>query len=147
MQASLTSVYVAFIRHRVLLNKKAPLGSFLGPLEVSNVSYLWSLELWGALTASWSKTWEKGLLFFTTFVIFVVGVLVGPSGAVLMIPRRIHLTTGNYLALLDNSTILYPTKVDFEVPYQSTYVIGLSSMAVADLLQQLSLGFLNACGV
>lgn len=122
MQASLTSVYLAFIRHRVLSTNQSPLGGFLGPLQVSNVSYLWSLEFWGALTASWSGLFDKSILFSVTFIVVAIGALVGPSGAVLMIPRRISVPTGNYLAILDDPAILYPTTINWPVPSDSAYV-------------------------
>lgn len=50
-QASLANILLHLVRYQLLGHDGLPLGSLLGPYSITNVSYLWSLELWGGMTS------------------------------------------------------------------------------------------------
>ncbi|OAG42542.1 hypothetical protein AYO21_03127 [Fonsecaea monophora] len=113
MQASLAVVLLDVIRWQIVRNQDLPLGGLVAPLRIADVSYLWSLELWGSLT---SKTWRGyrkaylGLLIFGTVVL---AALVGPSGAVALVPRQITHSTAEYLNILNPQDNLFPLTASF----------------------------------
>ena len=113
MQASLAAILLDAIRWQVVRNQDLPLGGLVAPLRTTDISYLWSLELWGSLT---SKSWRGyrkaylGLLIFTTIIL---AALVGPSGAVALLPRQITHSASKYLYVLNPHDNLFPHVVSY----------------------------------
>ena len=108
IQASLTAILLQVIRWQAVNNRDLPLGSLIAPLRTVDVSYLWSLELWGAVTA---KCWlgrRKMLIVPLILLTVVLAALVGPAGAVLMVPRRIDYLFGRYLTIAEPQDVLFP---------------------------------------
>ncbi|KAF2203112.1 hypothetical protein GQ43DRAFT_479331 [Delitschia confertaspora ATCC 74209] len=88
MQASIMAIILHYVRSLVC-HCGLPFGGLLAPMHVSNPSFLWSLELWSALTSPNILGLQRIL-----FVIFIpstvlLGAVVGPSSAVAMIPRPV----------------------------------------------------------
>lgn len=111
MQASLTAILLSLIRHQALSTCTVPLGSFVAPVNTTKISYLWSLELWGPLTSRHLPAWRKIALFSAILVAVLLAAVVGPSSAVLMIPRPIKYHTRDFLVLLDDNATLFPTRI------------------------------------
>lgn len=86
MQASVIEIILAFIR-KEMVDGFLPLGALSATLQVYQISYVWSLEFISAVTSA-AYTGRRRILFAITvpFLIVLTSVL-GPSSAVLMIPR------------------------------------------------------------
>jgi hypothetical protein len=118
MQASVVDILVYFIRSQAL-NGYIPLGALSGAAQASQLSYLWSLDFAAALGSRSLNVW-RGLTFgLALFTLLVMITIVGPSSAVLMIPRpdmaNINATTLRYLNASEKS--LYPAYLDKQYEY------------------------------
>lgn len=114
MQASLATILLGIIRRCMTQSTPLPLGSVLAPPSVTNLSYLWSLEYLGFLEcASWKHLHCVALVAFTTCTV-VLAAVVGPSGAVLMIPRPIEYPYYDALIYVPDEADLYPREVGFD---------------------------------
>ncbi|KAF2271038.1 hypothetical protein CC78DRAFT_573414 [Lojkania enalia] len=93
MQASISAILLDLIRH-LAFTSHLPFGFLFAPTHTSTVSYLWSLDYWSSVSASaisWRLRLVTGLFAFFTIAL---AALVGPSSAVLMIPRLITSAKG-----------------------------------------------------
>ena len=87
IDASLALIVLSYIRYELTIGDGLPFGAFLGSLQFSQVSYLWSRELWSCLFASGQKL--RRLTFFILVMICgVIAATAGPSSATLLIPRQ-----------------------------------------------------------
>lgn len=102
MQASLASLIMAYVRHQALFQKSIPFGSIFPGIQVSNIGYLWSLELRGTLSASWMPTWARVKLGAVIIVTIGLAAVVGPSSAILMIPRQCEVPFSNFYMAMDS---------------------------------------------
>ncbi|KAL1847582.1 hypothetical protein Plec18167_009451 [Paecilomyces lecythidis] len=113
MIASLSVVVLSFIRHELVRRDGIPFGASLAGLQFTNLSYLWSMELWGALTAGRFPVNRKA--GFLLGICFAAGLAatVGPSAAILLIPRLDYWPAGNTTMWLNATTDqLWPTTFD-----------------------------------
>jgi hypothetical protein len=108
LQASLAAMLYGLIGHLALGDSALPLGTLFAPLNVTNLSYLWSLELWGSLTAKCLGGWRRVVLSIIVPIIVGLAAVVGPSSAVLMVPRQLHHSVKGDMVLLDPEAILFP---------------------------------------
>lgn len=113
--ASLATVVLSYVRHEISLGDGIPFGAFLSGLQFSQVSYLWSTELWSALSSS-PKTfhWKRKLVLLAVIVpCIVVAATAGPSSATLLIPRKAK-WPANPTRLSVNGTFqdIWPDKLD-----------------------------------
>ncbi|RYP02185.1 hypothetical protein DL764_005902 [Monosporascus ibericus] len=89
MQASVAAAALAYVRRELAKGRSVPFGALCGVLQVQQLSYLWSLEFWGAATARWLQGRRRVLfILFVPFCVLVAA-SVGPSSAMLMLPRTI----------------------------------------------------------
>ena len=113
MQASMVDILVYFIRSQAL-NGYIPLGALSGAAQASQLSYLWSLDFVAALGSRCVNVWRRAVFGLVFLILLVMITIVGPSSAVLMIPRpdmaNINATTLRYLNISEES--LYPTYLD-----------------------------------
>lgn len=108
VQASIATIFLEFMRQAVLMSGRVPLGMLWSSMEIYNFSYLWSLELWGTLTATWLRKRRRILFGVCALACVVLMALVGPSGAILMIPRPITIVDNRSLLLLDDRASAFP---------------------------------------
>ena len=99
LQASISAVALAYVRNRLIGRSSMPFGAFLGLLQVTRISYLWSLEFWSTLFANWLSHGERLLFFLLMAVSFLLAASVGPSSAVLMVPRQITKQNDLFMAM------------------------------------------------
>jgi hypothetical protein len=118
MQASLVDILVYFIRSQVFKGY-IPLGALSGAAQASQLSYLWSLDFLAALRSRSLNVWRRVAFGLAVSTLLVMITIVGPSSAVLMIPRpdmaNTNTTTLRYLNVSEES--LYPTYVDERFNY------------------------------
>lgn len=112
IQASITAIVLAAVRNQVLGKSPLPFGGLIAPFRTTDLSLLWSLELWGFFTSP-DVSYRIVLCLLFPFAV-VLATTIGPSSAVLMIPRPVtHLAT-NELLLMNPADVLYPVDIALE---------------------------------
>lgn len=110
MQSSLAVILLDIIRKSVLSSEPLPLGSFLAPYRLTDVSFLWSLEYWGSATSPYPRGLRRVVVALVVPALFLLAALLGPSTAVAMIPRLIRAPVAQTLVFMDDMSSLYPTQ-------------------------------------
>ena len=117
MQASLVDVLLHIIRFQAT-SGYVPLGVISGAARAPQLSYLWSLDF-VSVVMSPSSTYSirrKITFVLSASALLFLTAVVGPSSAVLMIPRpdmpHINSTVTRYLNLSDSS--LFPLHIDHD---------------------------------
>lgn len=87
MLASLATLLITYIRMELVFGDGLPFGAVFSAQQFTNISFLWSLELWGAIYHKWEKRGKKWFILSLLIVCTLLGVSVGPSTGVLMRPR------------------------------------------------------------
>lgn len=87
ISASLTAVILSYIRHELTTDSGLPFGAIVAGLQFKDVSYLWSMEFWGAIRASWRRKRDKAVLILLIATCAGLALSAGPSSATLMKPR------------------------------------------------------------
>ncbi|KAL8787422.1 MAG: hypothetical protein Q9213_002199 [Squamulea squamosa] len=87
VQASIASIVFSVVRRDLALGKGLPFGLLFSGLQVSQISYLWSVELWGAMKAEFLHPSRKLALFTLLTGSILLASTSGPASAVLLIPR------------------------------------------------------------
>jgi hypothetical protein len=115
MQASLVDVLLYIIRSQAL-NGYLPLGALAGAAQAPQLSYLWSLEFFSAFFAP-SKSFgiqQRMIFILSTFALLFMTAVVGPSSAVLMIPRpgitHVQNATIGYLNI--SQADIFPSQIE-----------------------------------
>ena len=110
IQASLAAVVFSYIRHELTMGKGIPFGALLSGLQISQVSYLWSMEFWGTIRSAHSSLRRKFTLLILILTCITLASLSGPSSAVLLIPRLDYWPAGSTDIWIDSTfDDLYPT--------------------------------------
>lgn len=112
MQTSIATIFLGLLRRRLVSADTVPLGVLFAPPQTTNISFLWSLEFWGLLTADWLQKRKRLVLGIITCASITLAALVGPSSAVLMIPRLSTRPARKLHVFFDNDTTLYPDRLD-----------------------------------
>ncbi|KAI4139601.1 MAG: hypothetical protein L6R39_006202, partial [Caloplaca ligustica] len=112
MQSSLAVIVFAAMRHIVFNGDTLPIGAMLSGLQLTQVSYLWSMELWGVAFSAIPLRRK-----LTVITIIVVAVLlastVGPSSAILLIPNLNYWPAGSTHVWMNvTATELWPSSID-----------------------------------
>ena len=113
IQASISILLLGLVRQQLVGAGSLPLGGLMAPLRLTDISYLWSLELWGFWTSRHLRGWRTYILAGLVPAFVILAALVGPSSAVLMIPRPVNDSMMEYLVIMDSQNALFPQKVDF----------------------------------
>ena len=88
IQASLATITLAYTRHELVAGNGLPFGALFSGLQVSQISYLWSMELWGSVKSKSLPIRRKLFLLVLIVLVCILAAGAGPSAAVLLIPRR-----------------------------------------------------------
>lgn len=95
IQASLATIVFSYIRHEMAIGQGLPFGALFSGLQINQISYLWSMELWGSI-GSKSLTIRRKLAMLAVIVVcFVLAAAAGPSSAILLIPRLDYWPAGS----------------------------------------------------
>jgi hypothetical protein len=86
MQASIAEVLLSLIRAG-LINGFVPFGTLSGAMQPTQLSYLWSLDFFSLFRSRAFQGWRRTVFVVAIPLLFALTALVGPSSAVLMIPR------------------------------------------------------------
>ncbi|KAL8682702.1 MAG: hypothetical protein Q9186_001298 [Xanthomendoza sp. 1 TL-2023] len=112
MQSSLAVIVFGYVRHVLFNGDALPIGALLSGLQLTQVSYLWSMELWGV--ASSKIPLRRRLALITVIVIAVLlASTVGPSSAILLIPNLSYWSAGSTHIWLNITAVdLWPSRLD-----------------------------------
>jgi hypothetical protein len=113
MQASLVDILLHVIRSQAI-SGYIPLGALSGATKAPQLSYLWSLDFASAISSPSFSTQRKVAFVLSTLGLLSMTAVVGPSSAVLMIPRP-HMPHSNqtiirYSNVTESS--LFPVQID-----------------------------------
>ena len=87
IQASIAAVVFFCIRSELALGSGIPFGLLFSGLQITQISYLWSMEFWDSLRGGPYQGYRKPFLFMLVFLGILLAAVCGPSSAVLLIPR------------------------------------------------------------
>lgn len=94
MQSSLAVIVFAYVRHVLFNGDALPIGAMLSGLQLTQISYLRSMELWGIALSG--IRFRRKLSVMTVIVVAVLlASTVGPSSASLMIPNLNYWPAGS----------------------------------------------------
>jgi hypothetical protein len=113
MQFSIIEVLVCLIRTEAVRGF-VPLGALSGAVQATQLSYLWSLDFLSVVTSSTLQGWRWILFILMIPALLALTALVGPSSAVLLIPRPGSSQVIWELTRYLNQSLesLYPTYLD-----------------------------------
>ena len=111
IQASLSAVIFSYVRYELVLGDGIPFGALFSGLQISQASYLWSMEFWGTVTSKTISLQNRlRLLSVVTASIFIAAVA-GPSSAILLVPRLDYWPAGSTNIWINiTSDSLWPTR-------------------------------------
>ena len=159
IDASLASIVVSYVRYELTIGSGLPFGAFLGSLQFSSVSYLWSRELWSSLFTTGFRV--RRIAFFLLVVISgVIAATAGPSSATLLIPRQTFWSVEpSYVLINGTFQDIWPDCLDsIRVPKECSFVDPSSAISnvlcpgsnwleilnsLADSAGESSIGFLD----
>lgn len=112
MLASVGDLLVHYIRKQMVVGGGLPFGAIFSGIQFKDISYLWSPELWGTISAKWEDKKRKWRILSLILVCFVLGVTLGPSTSVLIRPRLEEWPAGGTPFWIDEvKEALYPSVV------------------------------------
>lgn len=135
LQASLVAIALSYIRLQLTVGSGLPFGAFLSGLQITQISYLWSTELWSSLFVS-STTFHLGRKLTLLAMVTICGLIAataGPSSAVLLIPRQTSWNSGStYFYINGTFQDVWPDRVDAKkIPKECSV---FNSTGITDLI-------------
>lgn len=88
-QSSIATIVIDLFTPRLLHGKDVSIGSLLSIHQVRSISLLWSLDFWAAATSNAGRLWKRILFCLLILFSVLLANLVGPAGAIAMIPQSI----------------------------------------------------------
>ncbi|KAF3008608.1 hypothetical protein E8E13_007914 [Curvularia kusanoi] len=112
MQVSIVEVMLCIVRAEATRGF-VPLGALSGIVQATQLSYLWSLDFLSLFTSAALRGWRKIFLAVSFPILLGITALVGPSSAVLMIPRQGIAHVGQSLTVLANASeqSIFPSNI------------------------------------
>ena len=97
IEASLSAIIFSYIRYELMLGDGISFGALFSGLQVSQASYLWSMEFWGTICSNSNSVLLKSKLrlIFIIVVSVFLGAVAGPLSAVLLILKLDYWPAGN----------------------------------------------------
>ena len=86
-QASLAAIVFSYVRYEISLGQGLPFGALFSGLQISQVSYLWSMEFWGSVRSKYLPIRRRIGMALVVAVAITLAATVGPSSAILLVPR------------------------------------------------------------
>ena len=88
IQASLATIVLTYVRNELALGHGIPFGLLFSGLQITQLSYLWSLEFWGSIRIKTSRPNSKTTLLLLVPISIILATACGPSSVILLIPRE-----------------------------------------------------------
>lgn len=138
LQFSLTVILLDIVKRMAASAQPIPLGSFLAPYRLTDLSYLWSDEYWGAVTSKHLCKLCKVVVVLCIPVMALLAVLIGPSTAIAMIPRLIQSPVAQNLIFLGTTDALYPKElstINGSISNEASIIPSLYGLSFGQRLQ------------
>ena len=105
------------IRYELALGQGLPFGALFSGLQVSQASYLWSMEFWGTACSEHLPVRRRIGIICVISIAISLATVIGPSSAILLIPRLAYWPAGSTDIWL-NATFqdLWPNRSVFKEP-------------------------------
>ncbi|KAL8796431.1 MAG: hypothetical protein Q9182_007385 [Xanthomendoza sp. 2 TL-2023] len=111
IQASLTTIMFSAIRRELAYGNGLPFGFLFPGLQITQISYLWSMELWGATKADSVNLTRRTGLFVLVIGSILLATTCGPASAILLTPRMQQWPAGStHIWVNATKDQLWPTK-------------------------------------
>lgn len=112
MQISIVEILLCIVRTEAVRGF-VPFGALSGMAQATHLSYLWSFGFISLFTSSTLRGWRKLFLGITIPLLLALTAVVGPSGAVLMIPRQGSPSVQPPVTLYANQSVerLFPSRL------------------------------------
>ena len=112
IHASLAAIVFSYIRYELSLGQGLPFGALFSGLQISQASYLWSMEFWGSICSKRLSLRRRISMVLIVTVAIVLAATVGPSSAILLIPRLEYWPAGaTNIWLNSTSQDLWPERL------------------------------------
>lgn len=95
IQASLSAVIFSYVRYELMLGDGIPFGALFSGLQISQASYLWSMEFWGTISSRSIPVKNKVRLLSVIPASIFLAAVTGPSSAILLVPRLDYWPAGS----------------------------------------------------
>ena len=87
IEASLSAFVFSYVRYELMLGSGIPFGALFSGLQVSQASYLWSMEFWGTVSSRTIPLKSRFVLLVVVTASVFLAAIAGPSSAILLVPR------------------------------------------------------------
>ena len=87
IEASLSAIVFSYVRYELMLGGGIPFGALFSGLQVSQASYLWSMEFWGTVSSRTISLESRSRLLIVVAASVFLAAVAGPSSAILLVPR------------------------------------------------------------
>ena len=87
IEASLSAIVFSYVRYELMLGSGIPFGALFSGLQVSQASYLWSMEFWGTVSSGTISLKSRLRLLVVVAASVFLAAIAGPSSAILLVPR------------------------------------------------------------
>ena len=87
IEASLSAIVFSYVRYELMLGSGISFGALFSGLQVSQASYLWSMEFWGTVCSRTISLKSKVRLLVVITTSVFLAAIAGPSSAILLVPR------------------------------------------------------------
>ena len=91
-QASLAAVVFSYVRYEMASDRVFNLESVLRSSNIT--SYLWSVEFWGSISSNHLAARRRIVMSLIITTAIILAAIVGPSSAILLVPRLEHWPSG-----------------------------------------------------
>ena len=94
-QASIDYIVLTYIRYELSLGQGLPFGALFSGLQISQASYLWSMEFWGTACSKHLPIHKRIGIIGVISIAISLAATIGPSSAILLIPRLAYWPAGS----------------------------------------------------
>ncbi|KAL8668667.1 MAG: hypothetical protein Q9168_006712 [Polycauliona sp. 1 TL-2023] len=132
MQSSLAVMVFCYVRHVLFSGGALPIGALLSGLQLTQISYLWSMELWGIASSNIPLRRRISVMAMIVIAVLLAST-VGPSSAILLIPNLDHWPAGStHIWLNTSASEMWPSRLDGSmVPSYCSQAPNVSSICPA----------------
>ena len=95
IEASLSAIVFSYVRYELMLGSGIPFGALFSGLQISQASYLWSMEFWGTVFSRTISLKSKVKLVVVVTASVFLAAIAGPSSAILLVPRSDYWPRGS----------------------------------------------------
>jgi hypothetical protein len=128
MLASLAAVLLTYIRYELTLGVGLPFGALFSGLQITQISYLWSLEFWGSISSTKIPIRRRLCFLVVTLITISLAATVGPASALAMIPRLENWPAGRtHIWLNGSNEDIWPSFINAsDIPASCSIVDSLA---------------------